>query len=422
MSTFEKRLCRLDQMVSAGAADGLGLRTPDDVPLDGRTLRFDGRSVLNFGSCGYLGLEFDPRLRAGVCEAVRRYGTQFSSSRIYVQAPPYVELEHCVGEMFGGHALVVPSTTLGHVAALPVLVGSQDAVIVDQQVHQSVQMAVDHLRCQGTLVEVIHHSDVNQLEAALARHAGYARIWYLADGVYSMYGDIAPLGQLGALLQREERLHLYIDDSHGVGWAGRHGRGPTLDRLGSHERLVVAAGFAKSFAAGGAAIVFPDAELKRRVRAVGGPMIFSGPLQPPMLGAALASARIHLSTELPGLQRALRERIDLCTRLLAQHSIALASNDGTPICFVPIGSPVLARQVARGLLDEGFFTNAATYPAVPLRQAGVRFMLTLHHRPSDIERLVAALSSQLRHVLDTAEAGAGSPQRRPGRQAVSAPS
>jgi 7-keto-8-aminopelargonate synthetase-like enzyme len=108
--------------------------------------------------------------------------------------------------------------------------------------------------------------------------------------------------------------------------------------------------------------------------------------------------------------------------LLAQHSIALASNDGTPVCFVPIGSPAPARQVARGLLDEGFFTNAATYPAVPLRQAGVRFMLTLHHRPSDIEHLVAALSSQLRHVLDTAEAGAGSPQRRPGRQAVSAPS
>jgi hypothetical protein len=166
MSAFEKRLNRLDQMVGAGAADGLRLRTPDDVPLDGRTLRFDGRTVLNFGLCGYLGLEFDPRLQAGVCEAVQRYGTQFSSSRIYVQAPPYVELEHCLGEMFGGHALVVPSTTLGHAAVV---------------------------------VEVISHSDVGQLEAALAQ-------------------------------------------------------------LGSRERLVVAAGFAKSFAAGGAAIVFPDAE------------------------------------------------------------------------------------------------------------------------------------------------------------------
>lgn len=396
-----RRLGLLDEMVGAGIADGLALRTPDDVPFDGRELSLDGRPVLNFGSCGYLGLEFDPRLQAGVSEAVRRYGTQFASSRIYLQAPLYAELEHRLGEMFGGHVLVAPTTTLGHVAALPVLVGPQDAVIMDQQVHQSVQMAVDHLRCQGTVIKMIRHSDISQLEAALAQLAGHARIWYLANGVYSMHADIAPLEQLAALLHREDRLHLYIDDSHGVGWTGRHGRGPALDRLGSHERVVVAASLCKSFAAGGAAIVFPDAELKRRVRAVGGPMIFSGPVQPPMLGAALASARIHLSPELRDLQRALRERIELCTQLLSQHGIALASHDGTPICFVPIGRPELAREVARRLLDEGFFTNAATYPAVPIRQAGVRFMLTLHHRPSDIQHLVAALSRHLPQVLGT---------------------
>jgi 7-keto-8-aminopelargonate synthetase-like enzyme len=159
--------------------------------------------------------------------------------------------------------------------------------------------------------------------------------------------------------------------------------------------VVVAASLCKSFAAGGAAVVFPDAELKRRVRAVGGPTIFSGPVQPPMLGAALASARIHLSPELHDLQHALRERIELCTQLLAQHGIALASNDGTPICFVPIGRPELARETARRLLHEGFFTNAATYPAVPIRQAGVRFMLTLHHRPSDIQPLALHLPQVL---------------------------
>jgi 7-keto-8-aminopelargonate synthetase-like enzyme len=120
MSAFEKRLDRLDQMVSAGAADGVGLRTPDDVPLDGRTLWFDGRAVLNFGSCSYLGLEFHPRLRAGVCEAVGRYGTQFPSSRIYVQAPPYLELEHCLGEMLGGHAPSrSPATTARRSALSP---------------------------------------------------------------------------------------------------------------------------------------------------------------------------------------------------------------------------------------------------------------------------------------------------------------
>ena len=123
-------------------------------------------------------------------------------------------------------------------------------------------------------------------------------------------------------------------------------------------------------------------------------MIFTGPVQPPMLGAALASARIHLSPELHGLQRALRERIELCTRLLSQHDIALASNDGTPICFVPIGSPELAREVARRLLDEGFFTKATTYPAVPIRQAGVRFMLTLA-----IAHLIFSTSSPPSHFI-----------------------
>ena len=130
-------------------------------------------------------------------------------------------------------------------------------------------------------------------------------------------------------------------------------------------------------------------------------MIFSGPVQPPMLGAALASARIHLSPELDDLQHALQERIELCTRLLSRHRITLASNDGTPICFVPVGLPALAREVARRLLDEGFFTNAATYPAVPMKKAGVRFMFTLHHRPSDIQRLIAALAFHLPRVVDT---------------------
>ena len=113
----------------------------------------------------------------------------------------------------------------------------------------------------------------------------------MADGVYSMFADLAPFDELAALLDRHAQLHLYIDDSHGVGWAGTHGRGPALEALGMHPRLIVAASLNKSFAAAGGAIVFPDPELRRRVRTAGGPMIFSGPIQPPLLGAAIESAR-----------------------------------------------------------------------------------------------------------------------------------
>ena len=299
MRTPEERLALLDKTLSGAAQRGLLMLTPDDAPLDGRLVQLDGRPLLNFGSCSYLGLELDTRLREGVCAAVMRYGTQFSSSRSYLSAPPYPELEEQLERMFGGPVMVAPSTSLGHMAALPVLVGSDDAVVLDQQVHNSVQMATHQLRPQGTVVELIRHNRMDRLERMIERLAPHhRRIWYLADGVYSRFADLAPFAELAELLDRHEQLHLYVDDSHGVGWAGRHGRGPTLDHLGPHERLVVAASLNKSFAAAGCALVFPNAELKRRVRTLGGPMIFSGPVQPPMLGAALASARVHLSPEL----------------------------------------------------------------------------------------------------------------------------
>ena len=397
----------LDDMVSEAAGRGLALRTIDDAPLDGRVIGLDGRPHLNFGSCSYLGLELDPRMRDAVCDAVMRYGTQFSSSRSYLSAPAYAELESNLEQMFGGHVIVAPSTSLGHLAALPVLVGSDDIVLLDQQVHQSVQMAANQLRAQGTRVELIRHNRMDRLEAMIERFApAHHHVWYLADGVYSMFADLAPFAELSRLLDRHEQLHLYVDDSHGVGWAGRHGRGPTLEQLGNHQRMVVAGSLNKSFAAAGGALIFPDAELERRVRTVGGPMIFSGPVQPPMLGAALASSRIHLSPELAVRQDALRARISLCTELLEEFCLPLQAHDVTPIRYVMLGLPSVAQDVVSRLLDDGIYTNLATFPAVPMKQAGVRITLTLHHQPEDIRALVEALARHVPAALAAAGAAA----------------
>ncbi len=402
MRTAEERLALLDEKLTGAAERGLLMLTPDAAPLDGRMVRLDGRPHLNFGSCSYLGLELDPRLLQGVSEAVMRYGTQFSSSRSYLSAPPYPELEEQLERMFGGPVIVAASTSLGHLAALPVLVGSEDAVVLDQQVHNSVQMATHQLRAQGTAVELIRHNRMDRLEKMIERLAPrHRRIWYLADGVYSMFADLAPFAELADLLDRYEQLHLYIDDSHGVGWAGRHGRGPALDHLGLHERLVVAASLNKSFAAAGGALVFPNAELKRRVRTLGGPMIFSGPVQPPMLGAALASARVHLSPELAERQAALRDRIRLCTELLEEFCLPLVAHELTPIRYVKLGLPEVAEEVTGRLLEDGFYVNLAVFPAVPIKQAGVRITLTLHHRPEDIRALVEALARHVPAALKT---------------------
>lgn len=408
--TAEERLAILDETVSEAVSKGLLQLVPDDAALDGRTVSFDGRAHLNFGSCSYLGLELDDRLREAAIDAVNRYGTQFSSSRAYLSSPQYAELEALLDQVFGGHTLVVPTTSLGHMATLPVLVESTDAVLLDHQVHASVQMAANQLRVKGATVELIRHNHLGRLEAMIQRlSAKHKRIWYMADGVYSMFADLAPFAALRELLDRHPQLLLYVDDSHGVGWAGTHGRGPALEVLGGHPRVVAACSLNKSFAAAGGAIVFPDAEMRRIVRLAGGPMIFSGPIQPPMLGVAIASAKLHLSDELPRRQAALRERIECFTDLADEFCLPLASRDTTPIRYVPLGLPAVAQDVIRRLLDDGFYTNYAGFPAVPMKHAGVRMTLTLHHTLDDVRALVEALSV---HVPAALERGGEAARRR----------
>src|SRR5581483_8385568 len=107
-----------------------------------------------------------------------------------------------------------------------------------------------------------------------------------------------------------------------------------------------------------------------------GPMVFSGPLPPPMLGAALASARLHLSREIVSRQRALRRRVDLCNALLRGHGLPLLVENESPIFFVVLGSPRAALKVAGRMLGEGCYVTVSMYPAVPMKRAGIRLSLT----------------------------------------------
>ena len=399
MSSPRRVLDAVEKNVAAGTALGMLLLQAEDESLDGRHLLIGGRRLLAFTSCSYLGLELDPRLIEGTVDAVRRYGAQFSASRTYVSAPAYEELEALLTQMFGGPVMTAPCTSLAHLTTLPALVGEQDALLLDQHVHESVQMAAAQLPLQGTTVERVGHSDVDQVESrvrALAPH--HERIWYCCDGIYSMLGDYAPIAELLALLGTYEQLHLYIDDAHGIGWSGPRGSGTVLSRLPSRERVFVAVSLNKSFGAAGGAVVFPSAELRDRVRLHGGPTRYSGPIQPPMLGAALASARIHLSEELPCLQEELRERLHRRNELAREWDLPLVSSGDVPLGYLRLGSPRLAQDLAQGLLEAGIYTNVASFPAVPPNAAGVRFSLTRHHSLDDVRCLLARVAELLPRV------------------------
>ncbi|HEY4394081.1 MAG TPA: aminotransferase class I/II-fold pyridoxal phosphate-dependent enzyme [Polyangia bacterium] len=393
---IDPRLRLVDEAVRDGIARGLGHLIAEDDQLGGRHITLHGRRHVNFGSCSYLGLETDLRLKTAACDAVARYGVQFASSRAYVSCPPYAELERLLDAIFQTPLVLAQTTTLAHFAALPILIGREDAVICDQLVHNSVQAVLPTLQAAGTVCRFVRHSRTERLaemvEALAARHR---RVWYLADGVYSMHGDPAPLAELADLAARNERFHLYLDDSHGLTWTGAEGRGTLLGAGPLPARSVMVASLAKAFAAGGAILAFPDAETARLVRACGSTMIFSGPLQPALLGAAIASARIHLSDELGVRQTRLRERIQLFNALAAQRGLPLGSPAETPIRFVSVGDQEATYHVASALMKEGFYTNTAVFPAVSRLRGGLRVALTVHQTEDDIRALVDTIARRL---------------------------
>ncbi len=419
MATADDLLQAFDDVITGGVRRGMLHNAAEDEHLDGRIVTVDGQRLINFGSCSYLGLETHPVLKAAVMDATARYGTQFSSSRAYLSAPAYAEAEATLSGLFGRPTLITPSTTMGHIAAVPTVIGAGDALILDHQVHHSVQIAAKLAQVQGTAVELLPHSNLDRLEKRVRELAReHRRIWYAADGLYSMYADFAPVEGLNALVERYDQLWLYLDDAHAFSWTGHHGRGYTLDRLSetARTRTIVAGSLNKSFAAAGGALTFPDEETRRRVFTVGGPMIFSGPVQPPMLGAILASARLHVSTDIVPRQEHLVHLIQLFNRLALERGLPLVSTSEAPIRTVGAGVPEIAYNLSGRLRVAGYFVDAATYPAVAAKRSGARITLTAHHRDEDVIALVDALTGALPAALADEGGSVETLQRVFGRQ------
>lgn len=379
----------LDQMARDFIRRDLALHYTDDDPLDGRGIRVGGRPLINFGSCSYMGFETHPALKRAAADAALRYGTQFSSSRAFISLGLYRELERLLGEIFRKPLMVSASTTLGHMAAIPAIVGDDDAVVLDLQVHHSVQTAAQLVKARGVPIHIVRHNDLDQLERKIRRLQGrHRRIWYMADGVYSMFGDLAPMQRLVELMGRYPSLHCYVDDAHGMSWAGANGCGTVLDAIEHHPRMVLAISLNKAFAAAGGCIVFPDQELADRARNTGGTMIFSGPIQPPMLGAAIASAKLHLSDELPAMQAELMALVDHCNARIAALGLPQYRVTRSPLFFIPTGLPRVVGNLVKRLIGDGFYVNMATFPATPMRQGGLRFMLNRNLTIADIDTLL----------------------------------
>jgi 7-keto-8-aminopelargonate synthetase-like enzyme/predicted N-acyltransferase len=395
MSRYHSFYDTVDQIIHYGIEKGILHLNTGGAPFNGTHLTLDDRPVINFGSCSYLGLEFDPRLKQGAKEAIDKYGTQFAASRAYVSLGLYGQLQSLLEEIFEAPCVITPTTTLGHIANIPVLVQQEDAVIMDQQVHNSVQIAVELVKAKGTHIELLRHNRMDLLEARIRElRDKYKKIWYMADGVYSMFGDCIPIDTIYHLLNKYAELHLYVDDAHGMSIHGKNGRGFVLSQHAIHYKMVMATSLNKAFASGGGVVVYGDKALARKVGNVGGPLLSSGPMQPSALGAAIAAAKIHLSDEITHLQGQLKDNLLFTTMLLKQHGLPLISVSGAAIFFVGVSLPKLGHNLVRRMLDKGYYLNLGVFPTVPMRQTGIRFTITRLHTFSEIANMISTLAAE----------------------------
>jgi len=395
-SKHEQILELLDEVSISGKKLGIILQTIEDDELDGRHVTLKGRKLKNFSSCSYLGLDLDQRLMAGAIDAITRFGVQFSSSRSYLSSPLYGELEEKLSRIFDAPAAVFNTTTLGHLSNLPILIGDDDAIIMDVSVHSSVQMAVSLLKERNIHVEVIRHNRLDVLEERTKELSlTHRKIWYLSDGVYSMFGDLCPVKDIVKLMDIHEQLHLYIDDAHGMSWSGENGAGFVLSQVPKHNRLYLSTSLGKAFGASGGVMVFPNQEEFRRVHDYGKTSIFSIQIPPPILGAAVASAKIHLSSEIYVMQKNLQDRIKYFNQTARLLEIPLFSDDISPVKFVCLGKPQMGYNMVSRLVNNGYYVNLSVFPSVSYNNTGMRIPLSLHMSKEDINGLLNEIAQQL---------------------------
>jgi 7-keto-8-aminopelargonate synthetase-like enzyme len=370
--------------------------------FNGHRIRINNKDMFHFGTTGYLGLEQDKRLKDAASQAIYDYGTQFPLSKTYIAHPLYAQLEEKITQMFGHTIIITKNSTLGHIGVIPSAVQDQDAIILDHQVHWSVQSAAKILKNRSVPIDMIRHNDLNMLEDKIKRYADKRKkIWYMADGIYSMYGDFAPISDLMRLSQKYPQLNFYFDDVHGMSWIGKNGTGYVLSELKElSENVLLFGTLSKTFGASGAVLVCSNDKMYNRIKTFGGPLTFSAQLEPASIGAAIASAEIHLSPEIYTLQAELSERVEYFNELLAQTHLPLIDQNISPVFYIGTGMPKTGYNFVNRLMKEGFYVNLGIFPAVPVKNTGVRITISRHNQKEEIKGLVEAMEYHFPKALE----------------------
>jgi 8-amino-7-oxononanoate synthase len=356
-------------------------------------VEMEGAERVMLGSNNYLGLTNDPRVLAGARDALDRYGTGLTGSRLLNGTIDlHLDLERELAEWMGTEEAIVFTT--GHqanVGCLGTLLGPGDTVIADSADHASI---LDGCLLSRAKLRPFRHGRLDKLETMLQRAAGDGGgVLVVVDGVFSMEGDVADLPPIVELC-RAHGARLMVDEAHAAGVLGARGAGAS-ELLGVEAEVDLRMGtFSKSLASCGGFIAGPH-EVVDFLRISSRAFLFTAAAVPAAVGAALAALRIVRSDEGPPLFARVLENAAYLREGLAALGFDVVDDplgQTTPIVPVVVGDDWKAVLLWRALYDAGVYVNVALHPAVPPAGALLRTsVMATHDRPT-LDRALAAFA------------------------------
>jgi 8-amino-7-oxononanoate synthase len=363
-------------------------------------VEMEGERRIMLGSNNYLGLTADPRVIQAAHDAIRRYGTGVTGSRLLNGTLDlHLELEAELADwMETEDALVFSTGHQANLGAIGTILGPEDTVVVDSGDHASI---LDGVLLSRAKMRAFRHNRLDLLEKRLAQaEADGGGILVVVDGVFSMEGDVAPLPQIADLSERYG-ARLMVDEAHGLGVLGARGAGAS-ELLDVEDRVDLRmATFSKSLASCGGVIAGP-ADVIDFLRIQSRPFLFTASGVPAAVGAALAATRICRSPEGGALfarvldnARYLNEGL----RALGFHvvePIELPDGTGTrvatPIVPVLVADDWKAALLWKALYDAGVYVNVALHPAVPPGGALLRTSVMATHERATLDGALDAFA------------------------------
>ncbi len=345
----------------------------------------NGKKILMFGSNSYLGLTNHPKLKEAAHNAIEKYGTGASGSRLMNgNLDLHDELEYRLAKFVGKPAATVFSTGFQvNVGTIPSLVGRNDFIIIDDKNHASI---IEGCRLAYAKTLKYRHNDMESLETVLKKTNKDNIVLIVVDGVFSMEGDLAKLDKIIGLAEKYN-ASVMVDDAHGLGVVGKGGAGTASHYNLSYQTDLIMGTFSKSLASLGG-FVASDFETINYIKHKARALLFSASIPP--ASAATVLAALDIIRDEPERIDHLWENTKYAKRCLLQEGFDIG-NSATPIIPIFIGENIKTYTIASLLIENGVYVNPVVHPAVDKDKAILRFSLMATHTKEQINRAVEQL-------------------------------